>query len=243
MSLFLYRVTQISLFILTATVFIGPVYTTDQAFCSEAQKTPPPNQTAATEPAVARQEAGKPKPAPNKAKARAKKHKITGSKSIVTKSTDIPEPGARQPKPKHRKKSSGRCEPQSLTYARQRSGIMRSRTGPENGPLTWFASEKRLGMTSIEPASGSVLILGAHKKHGMPTGHVAFVEQVHLEGPSQYWLVFSHTNYDRKCSLETNIEARYNSAAQTLDIFSGAWQAWGQGLNVAGFIRQEKDNL
>ena len=137
------------------------------------------------------------------------------------------------------KKSSGRCEPQSLTYARQRSGIMRSRNGVENGPLTWFASEKQNGMTSDQPVSGSVLILGADKGHGMPTGHVAFVEQAHPSGSSRYKVIFSHTNYDRKCSLETNIEAVYDSAAKTLDIYSGAWQPWGRGLRVAGFIEQK----
>jgi hypothetical protein len=133
----------------------------------------------------------------------------------------------------------GRCEPQSLTYARGRSGIMRSRNGRENGPLTWFAAEQRLGKTTDQPAPGSVLILGSDRGHGMTTGHVAFVEKAIPSGPSRYKLLFSHTNYDRKCSLETNIEAIYNSSAKTLDIFSGAWQPWGRGLRVAGFIQQE----
>ena len=133
--------------------------------------------------------------------------------------------------------SWGRCEPQSLTYARQRSGIMRSRTGRENGPLTWFSSERKLGKTSGEPVPGSVLILGA-QGHGMPTGHVAYVEKVYPDGDSSYRIVFSHTNYDRRCSLETGIEALYNSSAMTLDIFSGAWKAWGSGLRVAGFIQE-----
>lgn len=136
------------------------------------------------------------------------------------------------------KKKGGRCEPQSLTYARQRSGIMRSRNGSENGPLTWFASERKLGKTSSLPLPGSVLILGADRGHRMETGHVAYVEKVSANGPSSYRIVFSHTNYDRRCSCETNIEGRYNSETMTLDIFSGAWQAWGKGLKVAGFIEQ-----
>ena len=70
----------------------------------------------------------------------------------------------------------------------------------------------------------------------MPTGHVAYVEQAIPQSDTVYRLVFSHTNYDRRCSLETNIEATYDSAAQTLDIHGGAWQAWGKGLPVAGFI-------
>ena len=166
----------------------------------------------------------------------------TSRRSIVakTKKVKIAAKGAVSGKgvKKRRKQTSRlRCEPQSLTYARQRSGIMRSRTGSENGPLTWFASEKKLGKTTKEPDPGSILILGANKGHGMPTGHVAYVEKVYAEGPSSYKIIFSHTNYDRKCSLETNIEAIYNSTDMTLDIFSGAWKPWGSGLRVAGFIQ------
>lgn len=129
-----------------------------------------------------------------------------------------------------------RCEPQSLTYARQRSGIMTSRNGIENGPLTWLASEKKLGRSTTEPTAGSVLILGA-QGHGMPTGHVAYVEEVSPAGPSTYRVVFSHTNYDRQCHLETDIESLYNRDTMTLDIQGGAWESWGRGLKVAGFIR------
>ncbi|NTV14154.1 MAG: hypothetical protein HGA96_09545 [Desulfobulbaceae bacterium] len=132
--------------------------------------------------------------------------------------------------------SSKRCEPQSLTYARQRSGIMSCRNGRENGPMTWFAAEKKAGRTSAEPTAGSVLILKG-QGHGMPTGHVAYVEEVFSESPTTYRLVFSHTNYDRQCHLETNIEALYDRAAMTLDVRGGAWQRWGRGLKVAGFIR------
>ncbi len=129
-----------------------------------------------------------------------------------------------------------RCEPQSLPFARCRSGIDSCRLGHENGPLTWFACEQRRGNTSLTPRSGSILILAANTRRKMPTGHVAYVEQAIPQSGTIYRLVFSHTNYDRKCSLETNIEATYDSAARTLDIHGGAWQAWGKGLPVAGFI-------
>lgn len=131
-----------------------------------------------------------------------------------------------------------RCEPQSLTYARQRSGIMTSRNGADNGPLTWFASERASGRATNDPMAGSVLILGG-QGHGMPTGHVAYVEKVVRESPSTYRLVFSHTNYDRRCHLETDIEAIYHRDAMTLDIMEGAWKDWGRGLKVAGFIRDQ----
>ena len=129
-----------------------------------------------------------------------------------------------------------RCEPQSLPFARCRSGIDSCRLGHENGPLTWFACEKARGNTSLTPRPGSILILAANTRRKMPTGHVAYVEQAIPQSDTVYRLVFSHTNYDRRCSLETNIEATYDSAARTLDIHGGAWQAWGKGLPVAGFI-------
>ena len=135
-----------------------------------------------------------------------------------------------------KKEQARRCEPQSLPFARCRSGINTCRLGYENGPLTWFACEKERGNTSPLPQSGSVLILAVNGRRGMPTGHVAYVEEAEAISATMYRLVFSHTNYDRRCSLESKIEATYDSAARTLDIHSGAWQAWGKRLAVAGFI-------
>lgn len=135
-----------------------------------------------------------------------------------------------------KKAKARRCEPQSLPFARCRSGIASCRIGHENGPLTWFACEKQRGNTSLIPRPGSILILAANNRRKMPTGHVAYVEEVVSQSATVYRLVFTHTNYDRKCSLESNIKATYDSAARTLDIHEGAWGAWGKGLPVAGFI-------
>ncbi len=136
----------------------------------------------------------------------------------------------------NKKGKSRRCEPQSLPFARCRSGIDSCRIGYENGPLTWFACEKQRGNTSLMPRPGSILILAANGRRKMPTGHVAYVEEVVVQSATVYRLTFTHTNYDRKCSLESNIEATYDSVVRTLDIHGGAWQAWGKGLPVAGFI-------
>ena len=129
-----------------------------------------------------------------------------------------------------------RCEPQSLPFARCRSGIASCRLGRENSPLAWFACENQRGNTSLAPRPGSILILAANGRRNMPTGHVAYVEEVAAQSDTVYRLTFTHTNYDRKCSLESNIKATYDSAARTLDIHGGAWQSWGKGLPVAGFI-------
>ena len=133
-------------------------------------------------------------------------------------------------------RSCSRCEPQSLPYARCRSGIMSCRIGRENNPVSWFACEKRNNNTTHDPFPGSVLILGIDRKHGMPTGHVAYVEDVVPVGPSSFRLILSHTNYDRRCSLETRIEAIYNQKSMTLDVKTGNWKAWGRSLRVSGFI-------
>jgi hypothetical protein len=134
-------------------------------------------------------------------------------------------------------KSGGRCEPQSLPYARCRSGIMSCRNGRGNSPISWFACEKRNNNSTDEPLPGSVLILGIDRGHGMPTGHVAYVEEVIPAGPSSYRLILSHTNYDRRCSLETRIETIYHRHTMALDVLTGAWKSWGRQLKVAGFIR------
>lgn len=137
---------------------------------------------------------------------------------------------------KYQGRRNGRCEPQSLPYARCRSGIRSCNNGYENGPLTWFACEKKAGKTSSEAKAGTVLILAANSRRKMSTGHVMYVEGVSPLSPTTCRLSLSHTNYDRKCSKETKIEAIYDRKAMTIDIHSGAWKAWGQNLKVAGFI-------
>lgn len=129
----------------------------------------------------------------------------------------------------------GRCEPQCLPYTRCRSGISSCRTGHENGPVTWFRCEQSRGNTSHEPAGGRVLVLGRNA-HGMPTGHTLFVEHARPLGDGRYDLTLSHTNYDRRCNLETNMVAEYDPASQTIDVRSGKWEPWGRELKVAGFI-------
>lgn len=134
-----------------------------------------------------------------------------------------------------KKKKWCRCEPQSLPFARCRSGINSCRKGWNNGPLTWFACEKKRGNSSLIPSPNSVLILAANK-HSMPTGHVAYVEEVLAAKAPHYRFIFSHTNYDRQCSLETDILAEYNSSTRTMNILTGAWKDWEKELPVSGFI-------
>lgn len=157
---------------------------------------------------------------------------IPASKSRPTQECYHLQPSVSQGK----KKKGGRCEPQSLPFARCRSGINSCCLGWNNGPLTWFACEQQHNNTSLIPRGNSVLILAANKRNNMPTGHVAYVEEVIAEKAPNYKLIFSHTNYDRRCSLETGIEADYNSSTKTLNILTGAWKGWGKGLPVSGFI-------
>lgn len=129
----------------------------------------------------------------------------------------------------------GRCEPQCLPYTRCRSGIDSCRTGHENGPVTWFRCEQARGNTSNEPADGRVLVLGRNA-HGMPTGHTLYVEKAKPREDGRYELTLSHTNYDRRCNLETNMLAEYDPSSRTIDVRSGKWEQWGRDLKVDGFI-------
>jgi hypothetical protein len=171
-----------------------------------------------------------PEPSPN---AQCEKNETNPPNRQLTESTSCYHftPGA-----KKKGRGTGRCEPQSLPYARCRSGIKTCNLGNENSPLNWFACEKKIGNTSADPKPGSVLILGSILKHKMKTGHVMYVESVLPLTASRSELILSHTNYDRNCSKETKIKATYNRPAMTIDIHTGAWKAWGQDLKVAGFI-------
>lgn len=132
-------------------------------------------------------------------------------------------------------RGKGRCEPQCLPYTRCRSGISSCRTGHENGPVTWFTCEQARGNTSLQPADGRVLVLGRNA-HNMSTGHTLYVEKAQPREDGRYELVLSHTNYDRRCNLETNMLAEYDPIAKTIDVRSGQWEQWGRDLKVAGFI-------
>ena len=129
----------------------------------------------------------------------------------------------------------GRCEPQCLPYTRCRSGIESCRTGHGNGPVTWFRCEQDRGNTALQPAEGNVLVLGRNA-HNMPTGHTLYVEKAKPRSDGRYELTLSHTNYDRRCNLETNMVADYDPATKTIDVHSGHWAPWGHDLKVAGFI-------
>jgi hypothetical protein len=132
-------------------------------------------------------------------------------------------------------RGKGRCEPQCLPYTRCRSGISSCRIGHENGPVTWFNCEQARGNTSLQPADGRVLVLGRNA-HNMSTGHTLYVEKALPRSDGRYDLVLSHTNYDRRCNLETNMRAEYDPIAKTIDVRSGKWEQWGRELKVAGFI-------
>jgi len=135
-----------------------------------------------------------------------------------------------------RRNRRSRCEPQCIPYARCRSGIDTCRTGHENGPLTWFNCEKSQGKTTAEPRSGSLMVLAANNRHNMGTGHIIYVEKIVAETDGTYRLSLSHTNFDRRCSLEEKVSAVYHRDTRTVDFVSGAWKVWGKGLKVAGFI-------
>jgi len=129
-----------------------------------------------------------------------------------------------------------RCEPQCIPYVRCRSGINSCRLGYENGPLTWFACERKHGNTARRPTAGGVLVLAADNKHNNRTGHVLYIEEAVVEDETTFLLTLSHTNFDRHCSIETGIEARFHGSTMELDMLSGAWKNWARGLRVTGFI-------
>ncbi len=138
----------------------------------------------------------------------------------------------------HHKKghrSIGRCQPQSLIYARCRTGFMSCRLG-DTSPVQWFHCARKNKITTSRPTAGSVMVLDVNVKRGMSTGHPVYVEQVKANGDGTWLLRISHTNYDRKCHLDLDATVLFNPAHMTASFRSGPWSSWASDLKVLGFI-------
>lgn len=133
----------------------------------------------------------------------------------------------------HRK--IGRCQPQSLIYARCRTGFMSCRLG-DTSPVQWFHCARKNRITTSRPTTGSVMVLDVNSRRGMPTGHPVYVEQVKANGDGTWLLRISHTNYDRKCHLDLDATVLYNPAHMTASFRTGPWSTWASDLKVLGFI-------
>ena len=128
-----------------------------------------------------------------------------------------------------------RCQPQSLIYARCRSGIDNCRLG-DTSPIQWFSCARKQGVTSPQPKAGSVIVLGANRQRGMPTGHPAFVEEACPNGDGTWTLRLSHTNFDRRCNLDQDARVVYCPKTMRARFLTGPWSTWAKNLEVLGFI-------
>ena len=127
------------------------------------------------------------------------------------------------------------CQPQSLIYARCRSGIMTCKLG-NTSPEGWFACAQKAGNTTSTPQAGAVMVLAANAKRKIFTGHPVYVEKVCRETDGTWTLTISHTNYDRQCHLDQNALVRFDPRTMTATFRSGPWAPWAKGLRVLGFI-------
>ena len=131
--------------------------------------------------------------------------------------------------------SIGRCQPQSLIYARCRTGFSSCRLG-NTSPVQWFACARKSGDISLRPLAGSVMVLDGNSQRGMPTGHPVYVEQATANADGTWRLRLSHTNYDRQCHLDQDATVAFNPGHMTATFLSGPWKNWASDLRVLGFI-------
>ncbi len=129
----------------------------------------------------------------------------------------------------------GLCQPQSLIYARCRTGIKTCQLG-DTSPVQWFACARKNGATTAIPTAGSVIVLDANSGRNMPTGHPAYVEEVAKNQDGTWTLRISHTNYDRKCHLDQDATVLFDPKRMTASFESGPWGPWAKNLKVMGFI-------
>ncbi|MBZ4684792.1 MAG: hypothetical protein JG774_537 [Desulfomicrobiaceae bacterium] len=127
------------------------------------------------------------------------------------------------------------CQPQSLIYARCRSGIMSCRLG-NTSPEAWFACAAKAGNTTTTPQAGAVMVLASTKARKIFTGHPVYVEKACREPNGTWSLTISHTNYDRQCHLDRNAHVTFDPKTMTATFHSGPWATWAKGLQVRGFI-------
>lgn len=80
------------------------------------------------------------------------------------------------------------------------------------------------------------MVLDTNSRRGMPTGHPAYVEAVHVNPDGTWTLRISHTNYDRKCHLDLDATVLFHPKHMTATFQSGPWGPWAKGLKVLGFI-------
>lgn len=130
---------------------------------------------------------------------------------------------------------TSRCQPQSLIYARCRTGIDTCRLG-DTSPVQWFACARKNGSTSSVPKAGSILILAGNSGRRMPTGHPAYVEEACVNKDGTWTLRLSHTNYDRRCHLDLDAQVVYCPKNRTARFVTGPWSSWANQLKVLGFI-------
>ncbi len=132
-------------------------------------------------------------------------------------------------------KPTGLCQPQSLIYARCRTGIQTCRLG-NTSPVQWFACAQKNGNTTSIPMPGSVLVLDGNSRRRMPTGHPVYVEAATPNKNGSWTLRISHTNYDRKCHLDLDARLLFDPKHMTASFQSGPWASWASNIQVLGFI-------
>jgi hypothetical protein len=132
-------------------------------------------------------------------------------------------------------KKAGLCQPQSLVYARCRTGIQTCRLG-NTSPVQWFACARKNGNTTSIPTAGSILVLDSNLRRRMPTGHPVYVEAATPHKNGSWTLRISHTNYDRKCHLDLDAKVRFDPKHMTASFQSGPWGSWASTIQVLGFI-------
>jgi len=162
----------------------------------------------------------------------AKTAKVTKTSTKKGQKTAVPKAAIQKTKVVQ---TTGRCQPQSLIYARCRTGFMTCRLG-DTSPVQWFACAKKNNSTSATPVTGSVIVLDVNTRRGMPTGHPAYVEAIKKNHDGTWTLRISHTNYDRKCHLDLDATVLFDPKRMTASFATGPWGPWAKDLKALGFI-------
>ena len=168
-----------------------------------------------------------------------KGQQTSATKTLATKKKGKQKTGqaATTPPTEEVRTTTGMCQPQSLIYARCRTGIKTCSMG-NTSPVQWFACAKKNKATTAVPTAGSVLVLDGNSGRKMSTGHPVYVEAVSANKNGTWTLRITHTNYDRKCHLDLDAIVLFDPKHMTASFQSGPWSTWAKDLKALGFILQ-----
>jgi hypothetical protein len=122
-------------------------------------------------------------------------------------------------------------------YAKRVTGLTKIHANRSNPSVRTYLEAQNLNAAGYKvyetPKKPSIGILDI-----AATGHAIAVTKKEKKDDGKYKIIFSHSNFDLKGSVEKGIKAKYSKKKRTIKIETGYWA--GKEFKVLGFIAPSK---